>query len=185
LWHPDNLNSIVQADEQNQYLRDLTTMHKPRLSPASGLVTALIVLLLSGCLYVRHPGALFGGLLTMKVTTVPKMNRDMPVAVEVMVVYDAKILDQLEKLSATQWFEGRAQFMRDNPPNADTYETWRWEWVPGQNVPDQEMPYSLGSRATVVYAGYQTPGEHRAKVAPRQDFLLSLQGNDFRAIPSE
>ena len=145
------------------------------------LLCLLVALLLSGCLYIRHPGALFGGLLTMQVTTVPKMNKDMPVAVEVLVVYEEKVLEQLEKLSATQWFEGRAQFLRDNPPGTDTFETWRWEWVPAQNVPNQEMQYSLGALATIVYVSYQTPGDHRAKVAPRQDFLLSLQANDFEA----
>ena len=147
------------------------------------LLSLLIALLLSGCLYIRHPGALFGGLLTMQVTTVPKMNRDMPVAVEVLVVYEQKVLEQLEKLSATQWFEGRAQFLRDNPPGTDTFQTWRWEWVPAQNVPNQEMRYALGALATIIYVSYQTPGDHRAQVAPRQDFLLSLKANDFEAGP--
>lgn len=142
-------------------------------------VVLLASSVLGGCLYVRQPSALFGGLLTMRVSTVPKLNKDMPVATEVLVVYDTKILDQVEKLSAEQWFEGRSQFVRDNPPGTDTFEAWRWEWVPAQNVPDQEMRYSLGARATIVFVSYQTPGDHRAKIAPRQDFLLSLQLNDF------
>lgn len=135
--------------------------------------------MLGGCLYVKQPGALFGGLLTMRVSTVPKLNQDMPVAVEVLVVYDAKILDQVSQLSAEEWFTGRAQFLRDNPPATDAFQTWRWEWVPAQAVPDQEMRYALGARSTVVFVSYQTPGEHRALVAPRQDFLLSLQLSDF------
>ncbi|MEO1367846.1 MAG: hypothetical protein AAFX50_11780 [Acidobacteriota bacterium] len=155
---------------------------RARLRPSvRALALAAVLLTASGCLYVKSPGALFGGLLTMRVTTVPTMNQDMPVAVEVLVVYDAKVLDQVGKLSAAEWFEGRTQFLRDQPPGTDTYQTWRWEWVPAQNVPDQEMRYALGARSTVVFVSYQTPGAHRAQVAPRSDFLLSLGRNDFEA----
>ena len=152
----------------------------PRVSAVA--VVVLASLLSSGCLYLRSPDALFGGLLRMRVANSAQLNKDMPVAVEVLVVYDQKILEQVENLSAHQWFEGRSQFVRDNPPSADTFESRRWEWVPAQSVPDQEIRYALGARATVVFVSYSAPGDHRAKIPPREDFLLELQANDFRVL---
>jgi type VI secretion system protein len=114
---------------------------------------------------------MFGGQLPLQVTILPDANENTPLAVELIVVYEEKIVDKLLEKTAREWFRGREQFLRDY---ADDVESWKREWIPGQEVEPLDLSYGVGAKRVVVFADYITPGEHRAAFDPQRHFRLIL-----------
>lgn len=140
----------------------------------------------SACLLPDKLPSYFGGHVRMQVFVAQDLNLESPVAVELLVVYDKKLLKSLEQMTASQWFAKREQFLKDHSgKKKKALDHWKWEWVPGQVVPEQERPYQVGVAGGVVFANYFTPGEHRASFDPFEPFLLNLQDSDFTVEPIE
>lgn len=118
----------------------------------------------------------FGGRLPMQVSIVSGANDDSPVAVDLVVVYDKKLMDDLLKMPAAQWFAKRQQFKADHDRQIDVSG---WEWVPGQSVPPITIPYKAGAKNVVLFADYHSEGDHRAVVGPQEPFKLVLGERDF------
>jgi len=125
---------------------------------------------------------MFGGTLPVEVTVAFDVNRQSPIAVDLLVVYERPVLDALRELTARDWFKQRDQLRRDHP---GAFESWSWEWVPGQSVPDQDLHYGVGAKGSIVFADYLTPGSHRAVLDPHQPIRLVLGADDFVVGPSE
>lgn len=138
-------------------------------------------LALAGCSLLPDVTSFFGGQMRLAVEVDSALNDDSPVAVETLIVYDAKLVDQLTALTAAQWFERREQFLRDHEQGA--LDHWLWEWVPGQRVADQRLDFRVGAQAAVVFAGYLTPGDHRQRVAPHGEYVLVLGRTGFTVSP--
>lgn len=119
---------------------------------------------------------MFGGELPVQVEISPEANFNSPVAVDLMVVYDPKVLDELLALSASAWFAKREQFLADRGRAVSSQVR---EWVPGQVVQPFSLNYQPGARRVVLFARYDTAGEHRATLAPQQPFRLVLGEKDF------
>lgn len=115
--------------------------------------------------------SMFGGQLPIQVTISPDANENSPLAVELIVVYEDKIVDKLLEKKAREWFSGREQFLRDY---ADDVDSWKWEWIPGQEVQPLKLSYGIGAKRVVLFADYVTPGEHRAAIDPQKPFRLVL-----------
>jgi type VI secretion system protein len=120
--------------------------------------------------------SMFGGQLPFDVTVAQDANEDSPVAVDLVFVYDKKLLDTLLKTPSTEWFAKRDQFVKDYG-NALVVE--KREWVPGQQLKDLVVAYRPGARRVVVFADYVTDGEHRATRDPQEPFLLVLGTRDI------
>lgn len=121
----------------------------------------------------------FGGKLPVRVTVDPALNDFSPVAVELLVVYDQKLLATLQGMTADQWFQQRDQLLQQYAETTHELDHWKWEWVPGQVVPDQECKYGIGVRGALVFADYFSPGAHRASVNPFRPLLIALGAESF------
>jgi type VI secretion system protein len=130
-----------------------------------------VLLAAASCGMPNRVRSMFGGQLPIQVTISPNANEDSALAVEMIVAYDEKVVDELLKMPARKWFDGREQFLRDHPEKIDT---WKWEWTPGQTVAPLELSYGIGAKRVVLFADYLTPGEHRATIDPQQPFRLVL-----------
>jgi type VI secretion system protein len=119
---------------------------------------------------------MFGGELPIQVDVAPDANENSPVAVDLILVYDPKVLDELLKLSAGAWFAQREQFLADH---GGALQSELREWVPGQPVPPFILSYHPGARRVVLFADYDTQGDHRATIDPQQPFRLVLGEKDF------
>lgn len=106
------------------------------------------------------------------------VNNNSPIAVDVLFIHDKKKLAELLRIPAKEWFRQKSQIKKDAQGDPG-FTLWEWEWVPGQNVPVQHLPLQPQARAGLIFANYQTPGEHRARIAPHEDILLDLGRNDF------
>jgi type VI secretion system protein len=110
-------------------------------------------------------------------------NANAPVAVDVVAVKDAALLDALLKLPAGQWFAQRSQMRLDYPTG---FTSWSWELVPGQTVPETDVSDATGDAyGVLVFASYRTPGDHRARVGALTDVVIALQRDGFVVTASD
>src|SRR6185436_15401361 len=155
--------------------------HRLVCSKCQTVIAMMIVLAAcsAGATKVR---SMFGGLLPMQVKVSPALNEDAPVAVDLVVVYDAKLLDALLKLPSAEWFAKKPQLLKDHPNALDVQS---WEWTPGQQVAPASVAYHAGAKKIVLFADYQPEGDHRLTVDPQQPFLLLLGERDVAVEASK
>jgi type VI secretion system protein len=145
------------------------------------LVWVLVpLLLLCGC--SANPRSFFGGEIELEIYTDAQLNQDSPVAVELIVVRDEKLLEKLLELKAQQWFEQREQFQRDHP-GTKSFSSWYWELVPGQPLLTQKLEFDSGARAVVVFANYFSEGQHRVRAEAHQNLVIRLGKDDVTLEP--
>jgi type VI secretion system protein len=123
--------------------------------------------------------SMFGGRLPFQVTVDPDANENSAVAVDLVVVYDAKLVDKLLELSASAWFLQKNQLVKDHPRQIDIH---KWEWVPGQSVKGKSVTYESGAKKIVLFANYVTEGEHRRVIDPQRPFHLTLGALDLEVV---
>jgi len=102
-------------------------------------------------------------------------NHDSAVAVDVVII-DAKVLaEDISKMAAHEYFAQRRQIQRDNP---EGLTVWSWELAPGQQVDGASIGPLCGS-ATLVFASYVTPGDHRLNIDRKTEVRIVLGERDF------
>lgn len=117
---------------------------------------------------------------TVKLIAETGINNDSPVAVDLVILYDATLIPQLLALPARDWFARRQQFQRDYPEDLQVVS---WEIVPGQTLEAQEVGRRSGARAGFLFANYFTPGDHRLRLAQQSAVQLRLLTAGFTIEP--
>lgn len=147
------------------------------VSPGPALCLALLAFGLQAC-SLFGGGVLFGGSSTLTVVEIsPEMNDNLPVAVDLIVVYTNAVGKDLLTKQASAWFAGREQYLRDHQGELRLFS---WEWIPGQKVPGpQAFEYRTGALAAILFASYSSPGDHRARSTPNANLRISLGPTDF------
>lgn len=110
-------------------------------------------------------------------------NRNQPVAVDVLLVRDKALIKKLMSTSAADWFDKRAQFMRDYPDPKDLV-VYHHEWVPGQIIPCSSIEMKSKPRATILFANYFSAGDHRARLINAKSATIHLLDEDVRIAPT-
>ncbi len=126
----------------------------------------------------RYSRAKMGADIDIKVDVSEKVNENSPVAVDIVVVGDEKLLELLKGLEARDWFQKRDQIKRDNN-GGDSLFVWSWEWVPGQTIPLIELPWKHHAVGAIIFANYHAPGAHRVSIDPFTNVNLRLQEKGF------
>ncbi len=156
----------------------------PPLLPRLLLFTWLALgfsLILNGCNVGARTMALFGGELNIQVQIDTNANKNQPFAVDLLIVNDDELLKELMKLPAADWFAKRDQFKRDYPRKTG-FESWEWEWTPGQRVDDQVLPIRVKAEAGLIFARYHTEGDHRARFDPLKNIRIEFKEDDFAVV---
>lgn len=163
---------------QNQH-----SLRRSLLLSACGIVALLF---LTACPKVKVPKKIPGtsgeSKLDVKVHVSPKANNNNPVAVDLVLVSDKKLLQELMKMSASEWFEKRGQVQLDYPKETGLSAN-RWEWVPGQEVQVDRVIVKYEIVGGVIFANYFNAGAHRAPIDPRKGVLITL-GEDNLCVQS-
>lgn len=139
-------------------------------------------------------GAIFGGVCTAEFRISEKLNDNSPVAVEILVLYDADLEKEIVGLTARQWFAARERYRKDY--SLDDYEGFLWEWTPTRPPsstlpppgeawpPPQSFSFRAGALSAIVFADYDRPGDHRVRVEPPdQNLLVLLRADHFLVRP--
>ena len=145
---------------------------------------ALVSLMLISCRMGVKTRALVGGKLEIAVEVARDANMNSPVAVELVVIYDDKLMEQLMTMSAKNWFQAKKQIKKDYL-EGEGFDSWLWEWVPGQEVPIQKLPLKARAEGAVMFAGYLSPGDHRSKIDPFKNVTVRLLEKDFAVFYEE
>ena len=113
------------------------------------------------------------------VVAAPDANRRSPVPVDLVLVRTEALVPVVTEMSARQWFQDRAQLLRDHPADIE-YRSW--EFVPRQVVEFNRLPFpDRKGYALVVFADYLSEGVHRLRVDPLKEFRLVLRVEGFEA----
>lgn len=143
------------------------------------------VLLLPACKRVPSvirntvPGASGEKQLEVQVRIAQDANKNNPIALDLVMVSDKKLLEEISKVTAHDWFAAkRAEFRNDNPKET-VLDIKGWEWVPGQTVRLDRFTVKLEVVGAVVFANYLTPGAHRAAIDPRKSVRIDLDSEKF------
>jgi type VI secretion system protein len=161
------------STKNNDILR-LKRMH--RLFP---ILLMLGVLTLSACSWALRGQAFFGGEFDVNITIAENANRDNPVAVDLILIYNEELVAKLLNLPAQEWFKKRDQFKQDFPRDTG-FDSWEWEWVPNQHVSPLSLPMKTSVKAVIIFANYGTEGDHRARVIPNTNIQLEFLEEGFR-----
>jgi type VI secretion system protein len=116
--------------------------------------------------------------LKIKVEVSSQANDNNPVAFDLVLVKDGTLLEELKKISASEWFENQSQYRLDYPEETGL-SAGSWEWVPGQVVVLETITVERGIVGGIVFANYSTPGKHRAVIDPRKSLAVILGVKDF------
>ena len=148
------------------------------------LVLAALIPMVSGCGIGVRTRALVGEQVLVDVHVSESANDNSPVAVDLLLIHDEERLKSLLGISARDWFATREQIHRDNPDDPG-FEVWSWEWVPGQTVPELQLPLKPDAIGGVLFANYFSPGEHRLRFSAHDDMEIYLLKNDVQLKPLE
>ncbi|MDD2390583.1 MAG: hypothetical protein PHP23_12735 [Desulfobacterales bacterium] len=137
-----------------------------------------IAALFFSCGIKTRTRAMLGQKFNLQIDIAEKANRNNPIALDLLIVYNEKLLTDLLSMSAKQWSENRNQIRRDYIEGTG-FDIWSWEWVPGQKVSVQQLPLKAKARGAVVFADYFSPGAHRYRVDPFKSIHIFLLEEDF------
>jgi type VI secretion system protein len=128
---------------------------------------------LNSCGFGIWVNSLFGGKMNVKIVNSPNANLNNPVQLDLLLVYDEALLKQMLQMTARDWFEKRDE-IRKNYPDGQGYDSWQWEWIPGQAIAPQQLPLRASAVGALVFTNYFTSGPHRFRVNPHKDVVISL-----------
>lgn len=143
----------------------------------------MVALLGLGCLAACGPkrGLVSKGIpnrqkFSVQINVAPDANQNNPAPLDLVMVLDKKLIKEVAKLSAKDWFDRRLQFQRDFP---DQIKVVSWEWVPGQQAGPISIDVDKKTRAAFLFAQYLREGEHRAVVDLKAPIVINLAAYDF------
>lgn len=120
--------------------------------------------------------------MTLQVVAASLANQNSPVAMDIVMVSDKKLLDQLAGMSASDWFQKGAQFQLDHPGKVTLLTDL--ELVPGQIYGPVKIWVGPKFVGGVLFLNYFTPGAHRAVIDIHKPLVVNLLENDFVIQPA-
>ena len=108
---------------------------------------------------------------TIQVVVADTANQNSPIPVDFVMVEDKKLLQEVAKLSAKDWFDRRVQVQRDF---AAKVQVVSWEWVPGEHGGPIDVDVAGKTLGAFLFANYGNGGEHRAAVDVNTPVIVSL-----------
>ena len=123
-----------------------------------------------------------GEKMSLQVNSSNVANHNSPVALDVVMVSDKKLLDVLGTLNASDWFQKRSQIQLDHPGKIKILTSL--ELVPGQSFGPVKLSPGPKFVGGFIFLNYFSPGAHRALIDIRKPLVINLLENDF-AIQTE
>jgi type VI secretion system protein len=158
-----------------------------RVLSVGSVLSVLALLTLTACGFVGGGGGPVFQLETVQVRASGDANGYSATAVDMVFVYDPSVIDVLQAVPASDWFNRKRQFLLDYPKGISVMS---WEIVPSSvltpwTVPDDMLSNDAGDDATAafVFADYLSPGAHRARLESGVGIRIDLARDDFTLSP--
>jgi hypothetical protein len=140
--------------------------------------------LASGCAVSKHAGKAVGirreAKFFMQLNVSPAANSNNPIAMDLVMVLDKKLVKEVAKLAAKDWFDRRTQIQRDYP---NLTEIVPWELVPGQHTGTISVEVNPKTQGAFLFAKYLNPGDNRAAVDIHVPIVVNLLEEGFTVQP--
>jgi type VI secretion system protein len=117
---------------------------------------------------------------SVQINVADSANDNSPVPMDFVAVMDKKLMADVAKLPAKDWFDRRVQIQRDFPGKIEVVS---WEWVPGQHAGPITITINPKAKLGYFFANYQNGGDHRAVVDLRWPVVVDLGPADFTVQP--
>lgn len=116
----------------------------------------------------------------IKIQTSEDMNHETPMAVDLVLIYDQKSLDELQNMPAKEYFQNLSE-IKSQAGNA--ISVYRWYTMPGQDAKSFEIiTPSAKPLGAIIFMNYNNnKGYHRYLVTNYKNILLTL-GKDHGSI---
>lgn len=103
-------------------------------------------------------------------------NGGAPVPIDLVLVGTDELIPTIMALSAADWFNRKAQLLRDTPTEirAESFEV-----VPGSILAPREVVREPRPRAAILFANYQTSGAHRIRLVTGEDVIVQVGATDI------
>ncbi len=142
------------------------------LSPATLLLAAMV----SGC-------GLFSASVPVRSISFDvsaEANGNAPIPVDLVLTSSKDVNTTVMGLTAAEWFKRKAQLMRDAP---DTLRVESFELVPGSIIEPRRVKRDPTPTGAVLFANYQTPGDHRERLTEQEHVSVVLGPRDMTVRP--
>lgn len=104
-------------------------------------------------------------------------NMGAMLTVDIVSAYDRQLVQDLESIINSEWFASKNKFI--DQFNGKIFVMSR-EIAPGNQI---QLEYTTEIEekpiATYIFASYDSPGEHRAKVEKFEPIVITLEENEF------
>jgi len=108
------------------------------------------------------------------------LNNNSPVLVHIVIAYKPELLADLTKMDSEKYFKQLPQTRSDNGDNIDIFE---FDIIPGQTKESKIEPSKLSGEGVLVFARYESNGEHRAAIGPDAEVKIEMNKLDFKVSP--
>lgn len=143
------------------------------------LLLAAFILMNNGCAFWQSRVDMH----SVVIDVAEDANDNAPVAVDIVAIRDAALIPQIQSLSAEQWFQAKAQIVRDAP---DALSTWSLELVPGSHfVVDTNPLQGQAAEAIMLFARYRSEGDHRLRLDNITSLHLRLMTDDLALVSEQ
>ncbi|MBP2312798.1 hypothetical protein [Azospirillum soli] len=114
---------------------------------------------------------------TVEIEVAPNANADNALAVDLVFVHENTLLPSFTEMPSANWFKNREQLKLANPTGIEVHS---FEVIPGQKGPRFKVEGRANDAlGAFVFAGYDTPGPHRARIDGIPTVVLRLGEKDF------
>ena len=101
-------------------------------------------------------------------------NRDLPIPVDLVFIYDSSLIPTIESKSSSAWFQAKAGLIA----NANgALHVMSWRVTPGQDVAETPVDAPPGAIAVYLFADYAGRNDHPLKVDGSGTLAITLGDN--------
>ncbi len=107
-----------------------------------------------------------------------KVNNNTAIPVDIIFIFDEKLIDEFKKMPAANWFIKKEQYINDYALN-DKIQILTFEFVPGQQFFLQEFEPNYKPINTIIFANYANTNENRIIIQNYKSIHLNLNDTSF------
>lgn len=106
-------------------------------------------------------------------------NENTAVAVDVVYTISPELTQKLSNMTAKEYFKMRDQLIRDY---VNLVLIHSWELPPGHQVKEEAIDLHPRTRGAFIFADYEVPGTHRARLPVFENLYVHLKRSDFKVM---
>ncbi len=117
--------------------------------------------------------------MTITLQALDDANENTAIALDVVYTLSKELAQKLSTMTAKEYFKMRQQLMRDY---VNLVMIHSWELPPGHTVKEEAVDLHPKTKAAFLFADYEVPGTHRARLPVFEDLYVNLNRTDFKVM---